>query len=441
MPNNVIVNLNSSGEVSVNDVQLWKAQSGYKVVGYLPGPTSGSATLIEENRATPNNFIGVKIPVVGSAGAKVVAWTLPSTSLPGNFEEFLGFNVNSKGQLQPMVASYFANHNGFAPYSTSVSTLTAGVFAPVEVAQVYASDKYSEAPLITISNSLNSKTATVTTNFTLGSSGLVFIKISPNSVNKVLGYSQNITLNCQVTPYDNPVANQTVYLGTGIPGLWITQVNGNTIRGSVNMGTTSSPSMQTVNTPVPLFNLGTGTSAPVYSTVSVTGLTADHLNDNTTPVVALITGDDGTVSFTLADGNVNYVANSGSTTAINSYKIDPGTAIAQQQFGIFSVPTQTSMVGSILLKWGNSPNLAVTGVNLNHDTLSLTAGGDPAVLLATVVPSIAANQVVTWSSSNSNVTVATNGVVTPVSAGTATITATTQDGSKIASCTVTVTAP
>ncbi|SPF49590.1 Bacterial group 2 Ig-like protein (fragment) [Candidatus Desulfosporosinus infrequens] len=98
-------------------------------------------------------------------------------------------------------------------------------------------------------------------------------------------------------------------------------------------------------------------------------------------------------------------------------------------------------MGSTLLKWGNSPNLAVTGVTLNHATLSLTAGGDPAVLLATVVPSIAANQVVTWASSNTNVTVATNGVVTPVSAGTATITATTQDGNKTATCTVTVSTP
>ena len=165
MPNNVTVNVNSSGEVSVNNVQLWKAQSGYKVVGYMPGSTSGSATLIEENLSNLTNFIGVDVPIVGSAGTQVAAWTLPSTSLPGNFEEFLGFNVNSKGQLQPMVASYFANHNRLAPYSTSVSTLAAGVFAPVEVAQVYASDKYSEAPVITVSNSLNSKTATVTTKF------------------------------------------------------------------------------------------------------------------------------------------------------------------------------------------------------------------------------------------------------------------------------------
>jgi uncharacterized protein YjdB len=441
IPNSVTVKVDSSGEVSVNNVQLWKAESGYKIVGYMPGPTSGSATLIEENLSTLINFIGVEIPVVGSSGTQVASWTLPSTSLPGNFEGFLGFNVNTMGQLQPMVASYFASHNEFAPYSTSASTLTAGVFAPVEVAQVYAADNHSETAVITVSSSLNSKMATVTTNFTSpGSGGGLGAAITrPSRVSEALDSSQNITLTYQ-DAYGNPIPNQTLYLETGIPGLWITQVNGKSITGSVNMGTTSSPSMQTVNTPVPLFNPESLANAPAYSSVSVTGLTASNLN-NTSPVVALTTGDDGTVSITLADGNVNYVANSGSTTAINSYKIDPGTAIAQQQLGIYSDPTQTSMLGAILLKWGVAPNLSVIGVTLNHSTLSLTAGGAQAVLFATVVPSNAANQVVTWSSSNTNVTVATNGVVTPVSAGTATITATTQDGSKTASCTVTVTAP
>ncbi|MDR3600221.1 MAG: cell wall-binding repeat-containing protein [Desulfosporosinus sp.] len=353
-PTNVTVNVNSSGEVSVNTVQLWKAQSGYKVVGYTSGSPSGSATLIEESMSDPTNFIGVNVYKIGSSGSQVATvgtWTLPSTNLPGNFEEFLGFNVNSKGQLQPMVASYFANHNSFAPYSISVSTLAASVFAPVEVAQVYASDKYSETPIITISNSLNSKTATVTTSFTAVSSSLTPIKISPSSVNDVLGGSQNITLNFQ-DAYGNPIANQTLYLGTGIPGLWITQVNGKAITGSVNMGTTSSPSMQTVNTPVPLFNLGTLASAPAYSSVSVTGLTATDLNNNTTPVVALTTGDDGTVSVTLADGNVTYVANTASTTANNSYKIDPGTAISHQ-LRIFSDSAQVWKMGSVLLNWGS----------------------------------------------------------------------------------------
>ncbi|SPF52040.1 hypothetical protein SBF1_5550001 [Candidatus Desulfosporosinus infrequens] len=376
MPNNVTVNVNSFGEVSVNTVHLWKAQSGYKVVGYMSGSTSGSTTLIEENLSTLTSFIGVNVPVpsIGSAGSQVAEWTLPSTSLPGNFEEFLGFNVNSKGQLQPIVASYFANNsNSFPYYSTGVSTLAAGVFAPVEVAQVYTSDKYSEIPIITVSNSLNNKTATITTYFTATCSAPIAIKISPSSVGEVLGGSQNITMTAQ-DAYGNPISNQNVYLGTGIPGLWITQVNGKTITGSVNLGTTSLPSMQMVNTPVPLFNLGTLASAPAYSSVSVTGLAASDLNSNTSPVVALTTGVDGTVSVTLADGNVTYVANSGSTTANNSYKIDPGTVISQQRLGISSNSDQTCEMGSILLNWG-SPNAPITKVIIDPPRVNSCPGG------------------------------------------------------------------
>jgi hypothetical protein len=348
LPNKVAVNVNSSGEVSVNNVQLWKAQSGYKVVSYMPGSTSGSATLIEEDLSTPINFIGVEVPIVGSSGTQEAAWTLPSTSLPGNFEGFLGFNVNTMGQLQPMVASYFASHNEFAPYSTSESTLSTGVFAPVEVAQVYASDKYSESPVITISNSFSSKTVTVTTNFAAMVSAPQPMLISPSTVNKDLGSSQEITLNC-MDAYGNPISNQTVYLGTEISGLWITQVNDKTITGSVNMGTPSSPSMQTVNTPVPLYNLGSLAGAPAYSRVSVTGLTASDLNNNTSPIVALNTGDDGTISVTLADGNVTYVA----TTASIGNALDPGIPIYQQSLSFFSDSGQTMKIGSVLLNWGS----------------------------------------------------------------------------------------
>ena len=65
--------------------------------------------------------------------------------------------------------------------------------------------------------------------------------------------------------------------------------------------------------------------------------------------------------------------------------------------------------------------------------------GDTTKLTATVTPTNATNQKVTWSSNNESVaTVGTDGTVTAVSAGTATITVTTEDGQKTAACTVTV---
>ena len=80
----------------------------------------------------------------------------------------------------------------------------------------------------------------------------------------------------------------------------------------------------------------------------------------------------------------------------------------------------------------------VTGVTLNKDSLALGVG-DSETLTATVAPANAANQNVTWASSDTSVaTVDAAGKVTAVGAGTATITVTTVDGGKTAACTVTV---
>ena len=80
----------------------------------------------------------------------------------------------------------------------------------------------------------------------------------------------------------------------------------------------------------------------------------------------------------------------------------------------------------------------VTGVSLNKDSLALGVG-DSETLTATVAPANAANQNVTWASSDPSVaTVDAAGKVTAVGAGTATITVTTVDGGKTAACTVTV---
>ena len=83
----------------------------------------------------------------------------------------------------------------------------------------------------------------------------------------------------------------------------------------------------------------------------------------------------------------------------------------------------------------------VTGVTLNKSTASIEEEGTE-TLVATVAPSNATDQSVTWSSGNTSVaTVDSNGTVTGVSTGTAVITATTTDGGYTASCTVTVTEP
>ena len=82
------------------------------------------------------------------------------------------------------------------------------------------------------------------------------------------------------------------------------------------------------------------------------------------------------------------------------------------------------------------PNtVAVTGVTLNKNTMSLIEG-ENGTLSVTVLPEDATDKTVTWSSSDENVATVADGVVTAVAAGTAAITA--KAGDQEASCTVTV---
>ena len=81
-----------------------------------------------------------------------------------------------------------------------------------------------------------------------------------------------------------------------------------------------------------------------------------------------------------------------------------------------------------------------TGVTLSETELPLLKGAT-AGLTATVSPSDATNQKVTWSSTNTAVATVENGTVTAVSAGNATITVTTEDGNYTARCEVVVTDP
>lgn len=93
------------------------------------------------------------------------------------------------------------------------------------------------------------------------------------------------------------------------------------------------------------------------------------------------------------------------------------------------------------LQWQESilSEVAVSGVQISENSLTL-AEGDYTYLTATVSPTNASNQSVSWSTSDPTIAaVSTAGKVTAVAPGTATITVTTKDGGFTASCTVTVT--
>ncbi len=119
-----------------------------------------------------------------------------------------------------------------------------------------------------------------------------------------------------------------------------------------------------------------------------------------------------------------------------------GTNIYKDTYGI-------SHTGSITLApWRTSilvktaGNLfAVNGITLNQTTANINVGSTQQ-LIATVSPSNASNQLISWTTSIAAIaTVNSSGLITAVCAGSATITATTLDGNKSAICTLTVTNP
>ena len=88
---------------------------------------------------------------------------------------------------------------------------------------------------------------------------------------------------------------------------------------------------------------------------------------------------------------------------------------------------------------GSGANIAVTGISLNTDVLSL-ATDKTVPLTATLTPANATDRRVVWSSSNPKIAVVDNeGYVTGVAAGSAVITVAAMDGGFLAECQVTVT--
>ncbi|WP_182440011.1 Ig-like domain-containing protein [Blautia obeum] len=84
--------------------------------------------------------------------------------------------------------------------------------------------------------------------------------------------------------------------------------------------------------------------------------------------------------------------------------------------------------------------IKVTSVSVSPANVKLTKKGETATLSATVLPSNAENQSISWSSSDTSVaTVSSDGTVTAVANGTTTITASAVDGSgKSGSCSVVI---
>ncbi|MGN0812896.1 MAG: Ig-like domain-containing protein [Candidatus Coproplasma sp.] len=148
----------------------------------------------------------------------------------------------------------------------------------------------------------------------------------------------------------------------------------------------------------------------------------------------------------LGDTTITWSSNNTSVATVSSAGVVTGVAegtatITATAKGYNESDTSTYYLKAEYVITVTEKEVAVTGVTLNTNTLSLGIGSN-ATLLATVAPTNATNKAVTWSSSDATVATVVDGVVTALKASdtTVTITVKTVDGEFTATCSVTVSA-
>ena len=155
--------------------------------------------------------------------------------------------------------------------------------------------------------------------------------------------------------------------------------------------------------------------------VAVTGMS---LNTNATTILQ---GYTQTLHAIIAPANATNrnVTWSSSNQAVAAVSADGVVTAVSAGTATITVTTVDGGFTDSAIVTVSDTAVPVTGVSLNESNLNIFVGGNR-TLLATVMPSGATNQNVTWSSNNTGVaTVSQAGEVTAIAPGTATITVTT----------------
>ena len=210
----------------------------------------------------------------------------------------------------------------------------------------------------------------------------------------------------------------------------VTWSSNNTAVATVENGTVTAVSAGNATITVTTEDGNYTARCEVTVTVPVTGVTLSQTE------LSLVKGATATLSATVvpADATNKKVTWSSTNTAVATVENGTVTAVS----GGNATITVTTEDGNHTATCEVTVTVSATGITLSQTELSL-AKGATATLRATVVPSDATNQRVTWRSTNTSVATVENGTVTAVSGGNATITLTTEDGNHTATCEVTVT--
>jgi len=261
--------------------------------------------------------------------------------------------------------------------------------------------------------------------------------ITLEQTSATLNIGENLQLSAVLTPAD--VANPSIIWSSSNTGV-ATVLNGvvtavsdgtATITATTQDGghtatiavTVSAPALPPPTDPDPAIPVTGITVSPTTAELTIGGtqqLTATVLPSNATNQNVTWESNDNSIATVDSDGLVTAVAEGSAIIIVTT--VDGGyTAYSE-----------------ITVVVATDPDISVTGVTVSPTTATLYVG-DTEQLIATVLPSNATNQNVTWESNdNSIATVDSDGLVTAVAEGSATITATTVDGGYTAYSEITV---
>lgn len=167
----------------------------------------------------------------------------------------------------------------------------------------------------------------------------------------------------------------------------------------------------------------------------IIGVSSISLNKNTVSIeegktetlvasINPVNATNSNVSWTISNENVATVED-GIITAVSAGVC---TITVTSEDGGFSSSCEITVI---------HPTISVTGISLDKSTVDMIIG-ESQTIYATLTPSNADNQKISWTSSDNSIVTVSNGVLTANGIGTASITAISDDGKYTAMCNVTV---
>ena len=249
------------------------------------------------------------------------------------------------------------------------------------------------------------------------------VSLNKNSTWITVGGTE--TLFAAISPFD--ATNQNLSWSSSNPSVVTVSPGGVISAVSYGYGDSTTITVSTVNG-------GYKAYCSVYVSSGRTAVNGVSLNKSSTDIIM---GNTETFTATLSPGsatNQNLMWSSS----------DPGVATVSKSGMVYAVSTGTAIITVTTVDgdyysecYVTVSDIPVSSVSLNKTSTTIVAG-DTEQLVATIEPVNAANQNLTWSSSNINIaTVSQDGIVSAVTAGNAYIYAAADNG-KSASCYVTV---